>query len=161
MPITYQDIIVTRELGRGTVITTAPEHTKISVGLLVHPRVDIRQPTPGVLILAEQVAYEITGYDPDDQTLTLHLTHDWRPGQKDAPTDPGAEPTTDIGITPYLVVHRYRTDRGTWAWCVRCWGQDACDGYLALDLSDRAYAERKARQHLADAHPAPEGTRED
>lgn len=71
-----------------------------------------------------------------------------------------AEPTGDIDITPYLVVHHYRTDRGRWAWCVRCWGDGTCDGHLALDLRDRAYAERKARQHLADAHPAAAGTRE-
>lgn len=64
------------------------------------------------------------------------------------------EPTGDLDITPYLVVHRYRTDRGDWAWLYRCWGNGGCDGFLSLDWSTRASAERQAREHLAEKHPA-------
>lgn len=70
-----------------------------------------------------------------------------------APADPHAEPTEPIEITPYLVVQRYRTARGTWAWCWRCWGDGDCGGHLTLDLNNRAHAERNAREHLAAEHP--------
>lgn len=67
-----------------------------------------------------------------------------------------AQPSHDpIEITPYLVVQQYRHEHRGLAWVVRCWGDGDCDGHLALDLSDRAYAERKAREHLAAEHPTP------
>lgn len=69
------------------------------------------------------------------------------------PADPRDEDTSDVHITEFLVVHRYRTDQGDWAWSWRCWGDAGCDGHLALDLSNRPYAERKAREHLATEHP--------
>ncbi|NUQ95673.1 MAG: hypothetical protein HOY79_03635 [Streptomyces sp.] len=68
------------------------------------------------------------------------------------PAEP--EPTDDLAITPYLVVHRYRTDRGDWAWSWNCDGDGTCKGHRALDLSNRAHAERNAREHLATEHPA-------
>jgi beta-phosphoglucomutase-like phosphatase (HAD superfamily) len=76
----YADLQVSLVLGRGLVVDTAPEHTKVAVGMLATTHLGIR--------LGEQVEYEITGYDPDDCTLTLRLAHDWRPGQKDAPEEP-------------------------------------------------------------------------
>lgn len=84
-PVTYEDLRVRLVLGRGIVIDTAPQHTKISLGLLTDRYVGIRLDEPGIIRIAEQVAYKITGYDPADCTLTLRLTRDWRPGQKDAP----------------------------------------------------------------------------
>lgn len=65
------------------------------------------------------------------------------------PAEP--EPTEDLHITPYLVVHRYRTDRGTWAWSWNCDGDDTCEGHRALDLDNRAVAEANAHDHL-DVH---------
>jgi hypothetical protein len=150
-PITYEHLQMSFVLGRGVVIDNAPEHAKIAIGLLTAGHFGLDLGHPGHIKFAYQVEYEITGYDPADCTLTLHLVHDWRPGQKD---DPHAEPTDDLDITPYLVVHRYRTDRGDWAWAWRCWGDGTCDGHLALDLASRDYAERKAREHLATEHPA-------
>lgn len=149
--ITYEDLVVSLVLGRGLVVVTAPEHTKASVEVLTKAQFGIRHPYGDRIRFGEQVEYEITGYDPTDCTLTLHLVHDWRPGQKD---DPHAEPTDDLNITPYLVVHRYR-EHGTWLWSWRCWGDGPCDGHLALDLNNRAYAERNARRHLAEEHPNP------
>lgn len=151
-PITYGDLVVSLTLGRGLVVNAAPEHAKIALGLLTQGQFGIRHLDGDRLRFGEQVEYEITGYDPADCTLTLRLVHDWRPGQKDAPAV-NPDPLADLDITEYLVVHRYRTDRGDWAWCVRCWGDGDCDGHLALDLSDRPYAERKAREHLAAQHP--------
>lgn len=85
---TYADLQVSLVLGRGIVIDTAPEHTKISIGMLSATHLGLRLDMPGTIRFAEQVAYEINGYDPADCTLTLHLTHDWRPGQKDAIPEP-------------------------------------------------------------------------
>jgi hypothetical protein len=84
----YADLQVSLVLGRGLVVDTAPEHTKVAVGMLATTHLGIRLDHPGHIKIAEQVEYEITGYDPDDCTLTLRLAHDWRPGQKDAPEEP-------------------------------------------------------------------------
>lgn len=84
-PITYEDLVVSLVLGRGLVVDTAPEHTKATVELLTKAQFGIRHPYGDRIRIGEQVEYEITGYAPDDCTLTLHLVHDWRPGQKDDP----------------------------------------------------------------------------
>lgn len=62
------------------------------------------------------------------------------------------EPTGDLDITPYLVVHRYRTDRGDWAWSWNCDGDGSCEGHRALDFDSRDHAERNAHIHLAARH---------
>lgn len=87
-PITYGDLRCSIVLGRGIVVEAAAEHTKIAVAVLTSSPLGIRHPYGDRIRIAEQVEYEITGYDPSDCTLTLHLVHDWRPGQKD---DPNAE----------------------------------------------------------------------
>jgi hypothetical protein len=148
--ITYEDIQISRHLGRGVVVDTAPEYAKAHFSILNAQHIDLRLDTGGIRI-AEQVEYEITGYDPADCTLTLRLVHDWRPGQKD---DPHAEPTDHLDFTPYLAVSRYQRDRGGWAWGWRCDGDGTCDGHVALDLGSRNQAEHNARRHLAAEHPA-------
>lgn len=62
------------------------------------------------------------------------------------------EPADDLNITPYLVVHRYRTDRGAWAWSWNCDGDGTCEGHRALDFDNRAHAERNAHSHLDARH---------
>jgi hypothetical protein len=153
-PITYEDLQISLVLGRGIVVDTAPEHTKISVGVLANNPLGLTFEYPDGIRIAQQVGYEITGYDPDDCALTLRLVRDWRPGQKDDPNgDAQTEDTSDLDITPFLVVHHYRRDGGDWAWLYRCWGDGGCDGFLSLDWSSRTSAERQAREHLA-GHPA-------
>jgi hypothetical protein len=75
------------------------------------------------------------------------------------PASTGDEPTGDLEITPFLVVHRYRRDKGDWAWLYRCWGDAGCDGFLSLDWSARDTAQREAHAHL-DGHPATATTKE-
>jgi hypothetical protein len=145
--ITYGDLRVSMILGRGAVVEGAPEHTKFSIGVLTSMPLYTRYTHGNCIRIAEQVEYEITGCDPADAMLTLHLVHDWRPGQKD---DPAL--TSDLDITDHLYVHRYRTDRGGWAWGWRCSGDGACDGHVGLDLGSRDQAEREARRHLAEEH---------
>lgn len=155
--ITYEDLQCSFVLGRGIVIDRAPDHAKVSVNMLAAGHLGLDLNHPGHIKIAYQVEYAITGYDPADCTLTLRLVHDWRPGQKD---DPHTEPTDNLDITEFLIVHRYRRDKGDWAWLYRCWGDGGCDGFLSLDWSTRESAERKAREHLAAEHPDAEPAKE-
>lgn len=83
----YGDVQVTRHLGLGVKVDAAPQRSKMAVSFLAHPGFYVRV-EDGDIVLADQVVYRITGYDPADCTLTLELVKDWRPGQKD---DPNAE----------------------------------------------------------------------
>lgn len=78
-PTVYEGVVFSRELGRGVAVTHAPQHTKLSIGVLLAPGVYLRETVPGHLLLADQVEYVVTGYDAGDCTLTLLLTHDHRP----------------------------------------------------------------------------------
>lgn len=84
----YGDIQLTRHLGKGVTVDAAPQRAKMYVGALasnMYLRID-----GGDIVIADQVIYRITGYNPDDCTLTLNLVKDWRPGQKDDP-HPGTQ----------------------------------------------------------------------
>lgn len=83
----YGEIQLTRHLGIGVTVDNAPERAKIDVDAIGGPGLFIRV-EGGDINIADQVVYRITGYNPDDCTLTLELLKDWRPGQKD---DPNAE----------------------------------------------------------------------
>lgn len=83
----YGDIQLTRRLGIGVTVDSAPQRAKMDVGVLTQPGMYIRIEGDGIVI-ADQVVYRITGYDPAGCTLTVELLKDWRPGQKD---DPNAE----------------------------------------------------------------------
>jgi hypothetical protein len=89
-PTQYGEIQISRVLGRGIVVDTAPDYAKAHIGIIAATHADTSL-DEGRIRIADQVLYEITGYDPADCTLTLHLVSDWRPGQKDAPSDQPAE----------------------------------------------------------------------
>jgi hypothetical protein len=84
----YGDLQITRHLGAGIKVDSAPQLAKMAISYLAHPGLYLRV-EDGDIVIADQVVYQITGYDPTDCTLTLELLKDWRPGQKD---DPNAEP---------------------------------------------------------------------
>lgn len=84
----YGDIQISRHLGIGIKVDTAPQQTKMDVGFLANPGAYLRV-EGGDVVIADQVVYRITGYGSADYTLTLDLVADWRPGQKD---DPNAAP---------------------------------------------------------------------
>lgn len=89
-PIEYGEIQISRHLGRGIVVDVAPEHAKAHYTILAATHIDLRLDTGGIRI-AEQVEYEITGYDPAGCALTLHRVRDWRPGHKDDPNKQDTE----------------------------------------------------------------------
>lgn len=81
----YGDIQLTRRLGVGVTVDEAPERAKMDVDLLGQSGLYIRI-EHGDVVIADQVVYRITGYDPASCTLKLDLITDWRPGQKDDPS---------------------------------------------------------------------------
>jgi hypothetical protein len=79
----YGDIQITRHLGIGVKVDTAPQRAKMHVDALVsgmYLRVE-----NGDIVIADQVVYRITGYDPANCALTLELLMDWGPGGKNDP----------------------------------------------------------------------------
>jgi hypothetical protein len=75
---------VTRHMGIGLKVDTAPQRTKFDLGVFTQTATYLRV-DGGHIIIADQVVYEVTGYDPADCTLTLELVKDYRPGQADDP----------------------------------------------------------------------------
>lgn len=71
----YGDIQLNRHLGKGTTVDAAPQRAKMAVSYLAHPGTYLRV-EDGDIVIADQVVYRITGYDPDDCTLTLELIKD-------------------------------------------------------------------------------------
>lgn len=57
-------------------------------------------------------------------------------------------------IPDFIDVSRYRHDHGHQAWAWRCWGTGDCDGWLSLDHFSQESADRSARKHLDNDHPA-------
>lgn len=81
-PPTYEQITLTRHLGHPLTVDIAPRHSKISLGLLMaQPYVEYRY--PDLLVIADQVVYRITGWDPAGGTLTVELVEDHRPTAKE------------------------------------------------------------------------------
>ncbi|MFD9069160.1 hypothetical protein [Streptomyces lasiicapitis] len=80
--VEYGAIQVTRHLGVGTTVDVAPQLAKVAVSFLAAPGAYLRV-EDGDIVIADQVVYRITGYDPTDYTLTVELLKDWRPGEKD------------------------------------------------------------------------------
>jgi hypothetical protein len=93
----YGQIQISRHLGRGIVIDTAPEHAKAYIGILASTGNGVSVEDDAIRI-ADQVLYQVTGYDPADATLTLRLVHDWRPGHSD---DPAPEALPDETCTTF------------------------------------------------------------
>jgi hypothetical protein len=84
----HGEIQLTRHLGIGVTVDSAPQRATMDVDVLGQPGLYLRI-EHGDIVIADQVVYRITSYNPADQTFALELLKDWRPGQKD---DPNAEP---------------------------------------------------------------------
>jgi hypothetical protein len=56
------------------------------------------------------------------------------------------------GLHTGMVVKPY-TERGVQRWVFRCWGTDACDGWLSLDHASENSAGSARDRHLVEAHP--------
>lgn len=69
----------TRKLGHGLIVDTAPRHASMALVVLVEGSWGARLQHGGLVNIADQVLYRITGYDPATAALLLELVEDWRP----------------------------------------------------------------------------------
>lgn len=70
-------IVLSRVRGRGVTVDEAPQRALIAVQMLASADVYVRV-IHDVIEIADQVAYRITGYDPQQAALTVTLVKDWR-----------------------------------------------------------------------------------
>lgn len=84
----FGDIQLTRKLGHGLIVDTAPPRARMALEVLATPSwgVALRH---DLINIADQVSYRVVGYDPEAAALVLELDQDWRP-KKDQEEESGA-----------------------------------------------------------------------
>jgi hypothetical protein len=88
------DIQLTRKLGHGLIVDTAPPRTRIALAVLVDAKWGARLETNDMVNIADQVLYQVVGYDAESASLVLDLVEDWR----ETYGKPGtAHPVTGLG----------------------------------------------------------------
>lgn len=73
------EIQLTRELGRGLIVAHAPARARMNLALLNMPSYGAGVVNAGQINIADQVLYQVVGYDPESASLVLELVEDWRP----------------------------------------------------------------------------------
>ncbi|MFD5697483.1 hypothetical protein [Streptomyces lasiicapitis] len=73
------EIIVSRQRGRGIVVQTAPRQARMTLELLADHGVGLTMVGADHINIAEQVLYQVVGYDAESACLVLELVEDWRP----------------------------------------------------------------------------------
>jgi hypothetical protein len=94
------DIQLTRQLGRGVVVETAPQRARIALTLLTDSSSMLAMRSVDQISIADQVLYRVTGYDPEHTALIVELVDDWR-------TNPSS--TGDGVCTATITTHDNRT----------------------------------------------------
>ena len=72
------DIQIARQLGRGIIVNTAPRCTRIALAVLADAKWGVTMHDSDQINIADQVLYQVTGYDPETASLVLELVKDWR-----------------------------------------------------------------------------------
>lgn len=85
------DIQLTRQLGRGLRVDTAPARARMALTVLADHGYGLAMVGDDQINIADQVLYQVVGYDPESAALVLELVEDWRPGS--APDGEDEEPT--------------------------------------------------------------------
>jgi len=80
------EITLTRQLGRGVIVESAPQRALIRLAVVRDIAWPVGITEPDLVNLADQVLYQVVGYDPDSAALVVDLVEDWRPKPKE-PTD--------------------------------------------------------------------------
>lgn len=75
------DVDIVRQLGRGLIVQTAPHRTRMSLTVLADHGWGLTMHGPDLINIADQVLYQVTGYDPEATSLLLELVEDWRQNQ--------------------------------------------------------------------------------
>lgn len=73
------DIAVTRQLGYGLIVTDAPRRARMDLALLSEHGYGLTMASNDQINIADQVLYQVTGYDAESASLLLELVEDWRP----------------------------------------------------------------------------------
>jgi hypothetical protein len=73
------NIQVTRQLGRGLIVDEAPRRALMNLGLLANYGYGLTMQGNDLISVADQVLYQVVGYDPETASLVLELVEDWRP----------------------------------------------------------------------------------
>ena len=169
----FGDVQISRHLGRGLVVDTAPARTRMALAVLADAGWGATIQGSDQINIADQVLYQVVGYDPETAALVLELVEDWRPKSQAQETTAGRlvpvegnpaaahEAIRQMDADPHglaagMVVQSYR-EYGVEKWVFRCWGtDDGCDGLLSLDHHSRQGAERARDRHVAEEHPNEE-----
>lgn len=81
------DIQLTRQLGRGLRVDTAPARARMALNVLADHGYGLAMQGDDLVNIADQVLYQVVGYDPESAALVLELVEDWRPKRAARPTD--------------------------------------------------------------------------
>lgn len=73
------DIQLTRQLGRGLIVVTAPARARMALAVLADAKWGAAMQGTDLINIADQVLYQVVGYDPASASLVLELVEDWRP----------------------------------------------------------------------------------
>jgi hypothetical protein len=73
------EIQLTRKLGHGLIVETAPPRTRMALAVLANTGWGARVQGADCINIGDQVLYRVTGYDPEHAALLLELVEDWRP----------------------------------------------------------------------------------
>jgi hypothetical protein len=73
------DIRISRVQGRGLVVDQAPARSRMALHVLADSGWGVRFYGLDLVNVAEQVLYQVTGWDPESGNLLVDLVEDWRP----------------------------------------------------------------------------------
>lgn len=93
------DIQLTRKLGHGLIVETAPPRARMALAVLANTGWGARVQGADCINIGDQVLYQVTGYDPEHAALLLELAEDWRPPVAPAPPKERCDcPPTNAGL---------------------------------------------------------------
>jgi hypothetical protein len=72
------EITIRRQLGRGLVVQLAPPRARMALALLADAKWGATMASNDQINIADQVLYQVVGYDPEHASLVLELVEDWR-----------------------------------------------------------------------------------
>jgi hypothetical protein len=73
------EIQLSRKLGHGLIVDNAPPRARIALAVLVDAKWGAALQGNDLVNIADQVLYQVTGYDPESAALIVDLVEDWRP----------------------------------------------------------------------------------
>lgn len=72
------EIQLTRKLGHGLIVDKAPARARMALAVLTNHSWGATMASNDQINIADQVLYQVVGYDPETASLVLALVEDWR-----------------------------------------------------------------------------------